>query len=119
MIRGSSEITVNHELHHCPNMETGIRTLETNKLTHMGFCSNFHDKLQTLRRIFKGSIPKTLPGPERGAAVIIALLLQPQELCELCAVGYCFFYKELSDLATFPRSHMKAFQSSRCVEVPG
>lgn len=34
-------------------------------------------------------------------------LLQPQWLCEGCGVGYCFSYKELPDLAIFPRSHIK------------
>lgn len=66
--------------------------------TEQAFCSNFHYKLQIPWHIFYGYIPKTLLGPVQGAAVIIALLLQPQWLCEVCAVGYCFAYKELSDL---------------------
>lgn len=75
-------------------MEGKKKKIKQNRLFVVTSITNF----KSLDIFFMASIPKTLLGPVQGAAVIIALLLQPQWLCEVCAVGYCFAYKELSDL---------------------
>lgn len=79
-------------------------------------CSSFHSELQPPRQVFMDCSPRSLPGPVRGAAALIAFSCS---LREVCAAELCFAYKELPEEATFSRSQMKACRSRQCEKVPG